>query len=114
MKSVKVVFNACYGGFSISRKAAMRLFEMGVTELEEQLKDQDKQESRFSNDSFFLDMDRHDPRLVQVVEELGVDACGPFASLRVAELVGNRYRVDEYDGFESVQEPDDIDWIIVE
>jgi hypothetical protein len=53
---------------------------------------------------------RHDPILVQVVEELGDKANGMCAKLAIAEVFGP-YRIDEYDGFESVETPDSYDWI---
>ena len=55
-------------------------------------------------------VDRHDPVLVQVVEELGKKAGGNYAELAIAEVDGP-YRIDEYDGFESVESPDSYDWI---
>ncbi len=108
---VKVVYNSCYGGFGLSKLALERLAQLGVAEAQVAL---DREPSVMG--SYYLDRDlpRHDPRLVQVVEELGEKACGPFADLQVATLSGNRYIIDEYDGNESVQEPDDINWIIVE
>jgi hypothetical protein len=54
---------------------------------------------------------RHDPILVQVVEELGDKANGMCAKLAIEEVSGP-YRIDEYDGFETVKEPDGYDWII--
>lgn len=56
---------------------------------------------------------RHDPILVQVVEELDEEASGYCAHLKVAEIQGNRYRIDEYDGWESIIEDYD-DWIVIE
>lgn len=53
---------------------------------------------------------RHDPILVQVVEELGAKANGVCASLAIAETYGP-YRIDEYDGNESVETPGSYDWI---
>jgi hypothetical protein len=56
-------------------------------------------------------VDRHDPILVQVVEELGEKANGDCANLAIKEVSGP-YRIDEYDGAESVETPDSyIDWI---
>lgn len=58
------------------------------------------------------EIDRADPALVQVVEELGADADGAHARLRVAEVpTGGKYRIDEYDGAESVETPDSYDWL---
>lgn len=57
----------------------------------------------------YLDCPRHHPILVQVVEELGDRASGSCADLRIAEVEG-LYRIDEYDGSESVVSPDGYDW----
>lgn len=57
---------------------------------------------------------RHDPELVKTVEDLGREANGSYANLRIKEIKGNRYIIREYDGSESVIEPDDINWITVE
>ena len=57
---------------------------------------------------------RHDSLLIMAVEQLGTKkASGPAAALRVRELKGNRYYIDEYDGSESVVEPGDIKWTVV-
>ena len=50
---------------------------------------------------------RHDPVLVKVIERLNPP------SIDVAELQGRQCRIDEYDGWETVEEPDDIEWIEV-
>jgi hypothetical protein len=56
---------------------------------------------------------RQDPALVQVVEELGHQANGMFAMLHIADMPsGTRYRIDEYDGNESVMTPDDYEWTV--
>lgn len=60
------------------------------------------------------DYPRHDPELVKTVEDLGSEANGSHAHLKIKELKGNRYVIDEYDGSERVVEPDDINWITVE
>ena len=57
---------------------------------------------------------RHDPELVKTVEDLGLEASGPHALLKIKEIKGDRYVINEYDGCERVVEPDDINWIIVE
>lgn len=51
------------------------------------------------------EIDRSDPDLAAVVEELGDKASGPFAALHVVEIPdGVDYEVDEYDGVESIHE----------
>lgn len=48
---------------------------------------------------------RCDPTLVEVVEELGEKASGPFATLRVVDIPdGMEYVIDEYDGVETLHE----------
>lgn len=111
----KVVYSASYGGFSLSRAAAERLIELGVKD--KAMKDR---LAAFSSDiprvSYYCCLPRHDPRFVRMVEELGTQkASGPHAHLLVTEIRGNKYRIDEYDGSETVQEPRDIsDWITIE
>ena len=49
--------------------------------------------------------DRHDPILVQVVEELGEKANGIRAKLKIVEIPDDaNYDIDEYDGLESIHE----------
>lgn len=55
------------------------------------------------------DVERNDPVLVQVVEELGDKASGKYSKLRVVEVDG-LYKINEYDGYESVETPDQIEW----
>lgn len=57
------------------------------------------------------DIPRTDPDLVRVVEELGDAANTKVSKLKIAEVEkGSRYRIDEYDGFESVMTIDDYEW----
>ncbi len=102
----KVVYNVCYGGFSLSREAGKRLIELGVEE--------DK--VSFYERSAYTELERHDPRLVQVVEELKDNANGVCAKLRIKQIDSNQYMIDEYDGSETVITPDtqDNNWITIE
>lgn len=77
---------------------------------EERLAYNEKRAEQTIDDSDFV---RHDLALVHVVEELGEAASGMFAKLAIFELPdGASYRIDEYDGYESVMTPDDYDWTI--
>lgn len=92
----KIVYNGCFGGFSISAAAVKRYAELIGKEI-----------------SVYPDLPRHDPVLVQVVEELGEAANGRQADLRIANVpAGSKYRIDAYDGNESVMTPDDYYWSI--
>lgn len=55
------------------------------------------------------EVERNDPILVQVVEELGEKSGSKYAKLQVVEVNG-LYKIDEYDGREWVETPDDIEW----
>jgi hypothetical protein len=51
------------------------------------------------------DISRDDPLLVEVVEEMGSDANGSHAELRVVEIPdGVNYDISEYDGAEHIAE----------
>ena len=96
----KVVYNTCYGGFSISPEALTRMKELGYT----------GEASIYNRYAYLYDCVRHNPILVQVVEELGKSANSPGSDLCIAQVFGP-YRIENYDGAESVIEPDDYDWI---
>ena len=51
------------------------------------------------------DLDRDDPVLVQVVKEMGPDAGGRFAALKIVEIPADvEWQIEEYDGLEWVAE----------
>ena len=94
----KVVINVSYGGFDLSEEAYKLLAaRKGV----EQIRDIEL-------------IDRHDPDLVAVVEELGCQrASGDFATLYIEEIEGNQYNINEYDGSETVITPNGYRWITI-
>lgn len=48
-------------------------------------------------------IDRTDPKLIQVIEELGKRANGAFSELKIVKIPnGVDYEIDEYDGLESI------------
>jgi len=102
----KVVYNACFGGFSLSADA-VRLAKRAAGK--------NSAWSKVSEEYGYLggDIERHDPILVAVVERLGKDAAGRCAELKIAEIESNVYRIDEYDGSESVETPSDIEWTVI-
>ena len=64
-----------------------------------------QQESVKRYESCTIDQDkieRHDPALVRLVEELGAAANGAYADLKIARIDGDRYRITEYNGWEEV------------
>lgn len=59
------------------------------------------------------DIDRTDPDLVSVVEVLGPFASGRYSNLIVEEIPdGTLYKLDTYDGMESLITQDDDDWLV--
>ena len=59
----------------------------------------------------YYEIDRADPVLIQVIKELGEEAYGDFSKLEIVDLPeGTYYRIDEYDGLESVLTIDDYEW----
>lgn len=129
---MKVVINACFGGFNLSRPAERMLVAMecphmkrhepkeyfGSKDWEEMFrKDQERSETGIMGRSLVVDgkiitnEHRHDdksrscPALAAVIETMGADANGPCAKLEVIEIPdGVDFVVDEYDGNESIHE----------
>ena len=59
------------------------------------------------------DVVRHDPILIQVVEELGDKANGQCAKIKLEEVAaGTLYRIDEYDGKETVATQSTYEWSV--
>jgi len=114
----KVVVNACYGGFSLSDEAVIRYAEIKGMNLIKITSTYGEGENSYTSEHFAIDgiddgdhyfyhgdIDRDDPILVQVVEELGRKADGDFASLRIADVPNDvKWYIDEYDGIETVRE----------
>ena len=96
----KIVYNSCYGGFELSKAAVDLYWEF-------------KGEPKPLNWDYDL-LSRDDPILVQVVEEMGPKkSSGNAARLRIHELPeGTLYRIDEYDGLETVMAQDEYEWSI--
>jgi hypothetical protein len=115
---MKVVINQCFGGFGLSREALEMLLKRKGIEYEVvQSKSFDYyvRESLYrkghaGDDEFYLsDYDFYDKRadedLVAVVEELGEDANGHSANLKIVEIPDDvDWYIDENDGLEHVAE----------
>ena len=57
---------------------------------------------------------RHHRLLVEAVEKFGAEAGGMCSALDVVLIDGDTYRIEEYDGYETAVEPDDLRWIKIE
>lgn len=104
---MKIVLNKCYGGFGISKKCAIRMAELGCKHAAAEIA-QCKGGRWFGYgyaEGFSDGYDRTNPYLVQAVEELGDEANGGCAKLRVVDIPdGEDYEIHEYDGIETVRE----------
>lgn len=127
----RCVINKCYGGFGLSEKAVKRYFEIinkpifidrqrsfgtrtnsyYFCEPSEYHKvfAEAKKSGDYSraNELYFCDyrLERDDPVLVQVVEELGKEANDNYAELKIVEIPSDLdYEIQNYDGLESIHE----------
>ncbi len=106
---MKVVINRCYGGFGLSKEAMLRYCELkGIVVYPERQsygsyiywKDVEKKKAFWDGD-----INRNDPVLIQVVEELGAKANGEYAELKIISIPDDiSWEIDEYDGMERVEE----------
>ena len=85
---MKIVINACYGGFGLSKEALALFNERSGTVITHE-----------------RDIERNNPILVEIVEQLGEAADGEFAELKVVEIPDDvQWQIEEYDGNEWVAE----------
>jgi hypothetical protein len=112
----KIVYNGSYGGFGLSEKAVQRYSDLAGLGLTYKKHEDSPWSNWYTPDGECwreYDLDRADPLLVQVVEELGEEANGLYARLDIMDLPkGTLYRIDEYDGMETVMTQDDYDWSV--
>lgn len=132
---MKIVTNRCYGGFGLSvagKKlyAHKSGFELFFYERDRESNEYHKVENPSDNMGLLFtfkkdqggtitsktmnsssdywsprDIERDDPILVQVVEELGTSASGPHSNLGITEIPdGTSWEIEEYDGNEHVAE----------
>jgi hypothetical protein len=128
---MKIVINTCYGGFGLSYAGVMAYAKRKNLTLYAWKNDPKNwtallpyiegtkepvihyttapldsnhhyTEGTYWSDSHIL---RDDPDLIAVIEELGKDANGGWAELKVVEIPdGIDYQIDEYDGLEHIAE----------
>ena len=108
MSKYKVVVNGCFGGFGVSAQGAEWLLANGADP--EKVSVGQSETAGHTWTYVQMGLSRHDPLLVRMVETLGERANGDHARLYVHEMEQPLYRIDEYDGSESVEEPADVHW----
>jgi hypothetical protein len=85
---MKIIINACYGGFGLSKEAFALFNERSGTVITHE-----------------RDIERNNPILVEIVEQLGESADGRYAELKVVEIPDDvKWHIDEYDGWETIHE----------
>lgn len=118
---MKILVNRCYGGFGISDKAfeeylnrtgqvfykrkskwsPLDSFDYYNVSLEEYDKIRDEEILYLSAS----DIERTDPILIQIIEEMGEESYGFCSQLEVVEIPdGIEYTIEEYDGDEHIAE----------
>lgn len=104
---MKVVINSDYGGFGLSDDAMREILKRKGFEYREEGPDKYGFYHFYVNGEYFYDsdIDRDDPALVSVVEEMGEKANGRYAHLRIVEIPDDvKWHIGEYDGKEHVAE----------
>jgi len=115
---MKIVINGCYGGFGLSHEAIMRYAELKGLKLYAEVDEKwdgiihyyTKPSSERTDDATgywyaSCEIERTDPFLVQVVEELKEKSFGDCAELKIVEIPdGVDWHISEYDGIEHVAE----------
>lgn len=104
----KVAFNACFGGFGLSQEAV---------KLAKSKADSDSEWQKVDDCFGFIDEDlipRHDKILVEVIEELGERSSDNLSNIKVKTIERPCYRIEDYDGNETVETPEKLEWIVIE
>ena len=108
---MKIVINKCYGGFGLSEEAVLLYAKKKGLNLIIQRKKGLKLNHYYLNekkdDNYFRERDiqRNDPILVEVVEELGEKADDTYSELKIVEIPDDvEWIIEEYDGNEWVAE----------
>ena len=95
----KLCVNRSYGGFSLSPKAKIAIYNEGSCKHQSLAPDAGLIDNHREYDA------RGCPALIKVVELLGVQADGRFASLHIVEIPDDiEIEWSEYDGAETVHE----------
>ena len=96
MTTTKVAYNVCFGGFGLS-KAADKWLEDNYNLTNEEI----------------YELSRHDKRLIECIEALGEAVSDQCAKIKITEIAGKTYYIDEYDGREGVVTPEQFssNWI---
>lgn len=99
---ISVLYNNCYGGFSVSKKAK-KIYNERMRQLNPEYK---FRSTHGVYDNFYDTSFRHDPLLVSIYHELGETFNGTtYTKIKIKTIpkkYENAYIIHEYDGLESV------------
>lgn len=95
-KSIKIVINKTQNLFNLSEEAFNYLQEKYNI---------DRKQAR--------QLERHDPKLVEVVEKLKNKVNSPNTKLEIIAINSEKYCIEYYNGIEYVMTPDKINWITI-
>jgi hypothetical protein len=103
---MRVVYNACYGGFSLSKEAVELLAKLKGYDLSGMKYEHGGYTDEDCILEFGYDIDRSDRDLITVVETLGEKANGIYAKLAIFDVPdGREYEIEVCDGLEGVVPP---------
>lgn len=93
----KVAYNACFGGFGLSDEAMHWLTSHGIYD-------------KYPDIEMLEDLPRHEPLLIQCIEELGEDVNNNISlnKIRIKEIDSDMYYIEELCGNEAVITPKDM------
>jgi hypothetical protein len=107
-----IVINVCHGGFELGRAA--ELAYLGRAGIAYTLEDREDRFSTTTHGPYIMVNNQHwhsreiardDPALVSVVRDLGDEAAGNYAELKIVTIPADvLWQIDEYDGWEWVAE----------
>lgn len=109
---MKIVINSDFGGFGLSDAAYERYLELKGIEFEVEHRSfgitNYYKKNHLHDDNYYLsyyDIERNDPVLIQVVEEMGKEADSRHSSLKIVEIPDDvDWVLEEYDGAEHIAE----------
>ena len=110
---MKIILNQCYGWFGLSHAAVLQYAELAGINLLIEKDAYGDYTYKTSPDEYFAtcDIDRTDPNLVKVVENLGTAAGDRHSRPVIVDIpTGTRYYCHEYNGWEFIMTDDTIAW----
>lgn len=113
LKGVRyVAINVCHGGFGLSQEAIKLYLERAGIDFKLEPREDRDSTNRYGphivvNNNHWSERDiaRDDPVLISVIRDLGKDANGRFAELKIVKIPADvKWEINEYDGSEWVAE----------